>query len=411
MRPTLLRGLTLAVIISVWSTKIVLSQLQTQTCSNVPTTYSVVHGNWSISRPNFPSYTDGTIPPYHLDSNDNLIVTWPHAGSGTYYVFVDTPFDPLILQVSVTIGPEINFSSMPSTLCHGQSGTFTIVENCNGNSFNWIAPQGWSINGGANTLLTSSLTVNISAPASGTGSAQITVISNYGSVASTSVWVGSPIFNSISVDGSTSPVPLCGSGNYIGYTTGQAHVLSTTVSGTSSVAFALSGSGASEVTGSAISATSYQFASSSSTANFSITATASNSCNTISQCLPFYNVSGGGGGGGGCSLYAVSPNPSSTTLRVVVPNRPPPCNSTQSSTNLLSSQLSPAGSETSGNENTLTIQSVSVYSLDGQPQYTKQFSDNAKSADLDISGLKKGVYILKISDGVSHHEAQRIIIN
>ncbi len=399
----------------------IICQLSTlgQTCTNVPVTYYAGItpdgvGYW----PNTAYNRDGTKPLQQSDGNHNLIVTWPYPEQGdVYYYSYDGQYPWAENEIVNVVGPS--FVTAPSGLCNSQAGTFTISDVC-GTSFTWAAPTGWSINGGGNVLTTSSQSVNITAPSTGIGNAQISATSNLATTViatvTTNVWLGQPVFNSISIDGSTSPVPLCGGGNYISYAAGQAHVLSTSVSGTPSVTFVLSGAG---VTGSALSATSYEFTSSSSTTNFTITATVSNSCRTISQCLPFYNVSsggggsgGGGGGGGGCSSYTVSPNPSNGTLRVIVPDMRPPCNSTtQLSTNLSSSPASSSDSETSGNENTLTIQSVSLYSLGGQPQFTKQFSGNTKSVDLDISGLKKGVYILRISDGVSRNEAQRIVIN
>jgi hypothetical protein len=171
-------------------------------------------------------------------------------------------------------------------MCNNQTAIFAISDVC-GLTFNWTAPSGWSINGGGNTLSTTSKTVSITA---GSGAGQISVASNYSTATSTGVWIGPPVINSISFDGISGPYPLCSGGN-ITYTANQDHILSTSVSGTTSVTYSLNGP-AGIVSGSALSATNFDFFSKSTGANFTITVTASNGCGTITQCLYFSNTTG-----------------------------------------------------------------------------------------------------------------------
>ncbi|HCW06048.1 MAG TPA: hypothetical protein DGG95_01640, partial [Cytophagales bacterium] len=109
------------------------------------------------------------------------------------------------------------------------------------------------------------------------------------------VWVGSPVFNSISIDGNTGPYPLCSTNN-IPYTANQDHIITSIVSADASgqpapVTYALSGA-AGIVSGSSLSATNYDFISKSSSANFTINVSASNGCGGITQCLYFSNTAG-----------------------------------------------------------------------------------------------------------------------
>jgi len=414
---TKFRVLTISVLLSLNSFGFLFGQA---VCPNVQVSYSCTFtsDDTAYGCPESASYADGTKVPQSKDSNGNLLVTWPKIGVGIVAYLFTNGVDIDIEYFTVNIGIPPTFTTHPSVMCHSQTSTYTISDPCNDPPYTWAVAAGWSINGGGNTLTTSSTSVNITAPSTGTNSVQLTATTSYGSAVTTSIWLSGPFFNSISIDGGSSPVPLCGGGDYISYTAGQAHVISTTVSGASSVAFALSG-GSGSVNGSAISATSYEFESSSGSASFSITMTVSNSCGSFSQCLPFLNSSsgggsgggtGGGGGGGGCNSYSVSPNPSSSKLSVIVPDKLPPCSASVSQADLSTNDVS-YQTAAPAQENTLTIQSVSLYSSDGQPQLTKLYNDGTKSIDLDISGLKKGIYILKVSDGGSHSETHRVVIN
>ncbi len=126
--------------------------------------------------------------------------------------------------------------------------------------------------------------------------------------------------------------------------------------------------------------------------------TASNTCGSISQDYSFKST---GSSGGGCSQYSVSPNPSNVSVNIAapLPNIPAPCpGSTAASTELVEQ----AGSN-------LSIQSIRLYDSDGQLRQFKEFATGTKSVELNISDLRKGVYILNVSDGL-YTETHRVII-
>src|SRR5579871_2760528 len=172
MKKSIALSLLMALICSVCSLA------QTTTCPGVPTTYYSSAGNQSTSRPGNPSYSDGTVPPFYFDSQGNMIVTWPHPGQGSYYVYATTFDGSFVFQYGVTIATQLSFTAAPTVLCNGATATYTISDGCGGTSYAWAAPSGWSINGGGNTLTTSSRSVTIKAPTSGTGAAAISVTSS-----------------------------------------------------------------------------------------------------------------------------------------------------------------------------------------------------------------------------------------
>ncbi len=125
--------------------------------------------------------------------------------------------------------------------------------------------------------------------------------------------------------------------------------------------------------------------------------TASNGCGTVAQDYSFKSINYSGGG---CNQFSVSPNPSKNVVSITapLPNIPAPCaTTTQSSTE----QIEQADSN-------LSIQSIGLYDADGQLRRFKQFDNSTKSAEIDISDLRKGIYFLKISDG-TYTESHRII--
>lgn len=128
---------------------------------------------------------------------------------------------------------------------------------------------------------------------------------------------------------------------------------------------------------------------------------ASNGCGTVAKAYYFQSYDCSGGGGGGCLRYAVSPNPTSTTINVVVPNIPPPCG------------IAPAGATTAvtddESKNELSIQSITLIDAEGRNKHSQQYTGKTKKIELDVSDLKKGIYILKVSDG-NYSEDHRIII-
>ncbi|MEI9919703.1 MAG: T9SS type A sorting domain-containing protein [Bacteroidota bacterium] len=124
--------------------------------------------------------------------------------------------------------------------------------------------------------------------------------------------------------------------------------------------------------------------------------TSSNACGTLAKDYYFKSINCGG-----CNQFAVSPNPSSTTISIIVPNIPPPCNSV--------SALSSTSEGDKEVKNELTIQSVSIIGADGQNKHSQAFTNKTKKFDLDVSALTKGIYILRVSDG-SYIEDHRISI-
>ena len=129
------------------------------------------------------------------------------------------------------------------------------------------------------------------------------------------------------------------------------------------------------------------------TATFKITAT--NGCGSVSQSLGFKSISCGGGGGG-CLRYNVSPNPAKGTLKVVVPNIPPPCD-----------YLKTDGSA-SDLKSSRTISEILIYDLSGNLK-KKQSANRAKEVNVNLNGLRTGTYYIEIKDG-EYSEMQKVII-
>jgi hypothetical protein len=122
---------------------------------------------------------------------------------------------------------------------------------------------------------------------------------------------------------------------------------------------------------------------------------ASNECGTTTNDFGFKSISCGGGGGGGCELYKVSPNPASSSLKVIVPNIPPPCPLRTAKTK-------------DGKTPELLITEVRLYdNLGNLKQVRKEKS--ARQATINLAGLKSGVYHIEISDG-TYKERQQVII-
>jgi hypothetical protein len=128
--------------------------------------------------------------------------------------------------------------------------------------------------------------------------------------------------------------------------------------------------------------------------------TANNSCGTVAQDFSFKSVTCGGGG---CTQFTVSPNRSANTVRITAPppNIPAPCGSTSRLEPQETIQPEQAKSKPS-------IQSIAVYDFNGQAKRSKQFTTGTTDADIDISDLGKGVYIMVVSDGTVI-ETHRII--
>lgn len=123
--------------------------------------------------------------------------------------------------------------------------------------------------------------------------------------------------------------------------------------------------------------------------------TASNTCGNTVNNFGFRAITCGGGGGG-CEQYKVSPNPASGSLKVVVPNIPPPC---------------PLGTSSKTKDGTmpeLVITEIRLYdNLGNLKQVRKEKS--SKQATVNLAGLKSGIYHIVITDG-TYKERQKVII-
>jgi hypothetical protein len=119
---------------------------------------------------------------------------------------------------------------------------------------------------------------------------------------------------------------------------------------------------------------------------------ASNSCGSRIQDFSFKSINCSGNGGG-CPTFAVSPNPSSNTLSIIVPNIPAPC--PDPTTALQSTEQ-------------VNIKAAYLYTIEGQLVKEVQLRDKTKRVDIDITDLKENVYILKIYDGTKI-ETHRIV--
>jgi hypothetical protein len=155
-----------------------------QLCPTVPYTWGPGGG----LTPSFARYNDGSSPSSSFNpSTSQLTVTWPHNGDG-FVAFVDVGVE---IHIPFTILGSITFTSAPELFCNGQTQTYSVSDNC-GTSFTWTAPAGWSINSGGNTLTTSSPTVSITAPSSGSAQDRITVTSNISGTIHQDITLGSP---------------------------------------------------------------------------------------------------------------------------------------------------------------------------------------------------------------------------
>ncbi len=105
-----------------------------------------------------------------------------------------------------------------------------------------------------------------------------------------------------------------------------------------------------------------------------------NSCGSASGDFGFKSINcggGGGGGGGGCNaVYSLSPNPSKDKVKIV-PQIPAPCPQV-------------ATSSKSGY--------VSVYDQQGTLKKKIKYNFNSE-AEIDVTDLKNGFYIVEINDG------------
>jgi len=119
---------------------------------------------------------------------------------------------------------------------------------------------------------------------------------------------------------------------------------------------------------------------------------ASNACGCTSYDFGFKSITCGGGGGGGDVIYQLSPNPSSSKV-TIVPQIPAPCFAAE--TTLLKSAV---------------IQRGFISLFDQQGLLKKKLKYTPKSeAEIDVSDLKDGIYVLQIYDGNSTYKKTLIV--
>lgn len=121
--------------------------------------------------------------------------------------------------------------------------------------------------------------------------------------------------------------------------------------------------------------------------------TASNGCGNTIQSFGFKSINCGGGGGD-CFQYNVSPNPAKTSLKIIVPNIPPPCLE-----------------KTNVSNETYALRSFSQLKIYDERGYIKKVLkfNKSKEAVINLIGFKAGIYYIEISDG-DYMEKHKIII-
>lgn len=139
---------------------------------------------------------------------------------------------------------------------------------------------------------------------------------------------------------------------------------------------------------------SFRFVSAGQTATFRATAT--NVCSSTVREFVFKSITCSGG----CSQFQVSPNPVSERIHISTPIEP--CSSS------MLAERNTTASEP-GQEFTAPPSVVLMDAL-GQVKDSQQLSASTQETDIDVSNLKKGVYILIIQKG-SYTERHRIYID
>lgn len=139
-----------------------------------------------------PTNYDGTIPPNHYSGSD-LIITFDKAGPVTILRDITNPDGTITIPYTINVINCLNISNLPTFLCNGNSQGLTLTDSNGSTTYNWTAPTGWSLNGGGNTLTTSSTAVTITAAnPSVQGHNLITVTSDNSGNRTFDIWVGAP---------------------------------------------------------------------------------------------------------------------------------------------------------------------------------------------------------------------------
>ena len=251
-------------------------------------------------------------------------------------------------------------------------------------------PVTWSVVSGPATIIGGQGTNTVTLQKNGNGSVLLRATAGTSYIDEKSLYIGTPYI------GSNTPPLIIWTGNpstdYNNVCNYQTTYTNMPVSGATSVVWTRTAASPSNTNwGQNGNNLNFYFWNVGQTATFKITA--SNGCGSVSQSLGFKSISCGGGG---CLRYNVSPNPAKGTLKVVVPNIPPPCDYLKtdgSASNLKSSR---------------TISEILVYDLSGNLK-KKQSVNKAKEVNVNLNGLRTGTYYIEIRDG-NYSEKQKIVI-
>jgi hypothetical protein len=166
-----------------------------------------------------PKNADGTIPPYYYSGN-SLVVTYTVVGQGSVLRDVTNPDGTTTFPYTVNVVNCLAIPSLPSVLCSGNVQSLSLTDTNGSTSYTWTAPSGWSLNGGSNTLTTSSTSVSVTVANPATsGYNPITVSSNNSGTRTFNVWIGSPSFNTVyeSLHPNVNPISLQMNSTYLFY--------------------------------------------------------------------------------------------------------------------------------------------------------------------------------------------------
>ena len=188
----------------------------------------------------------------------------------------------------------------PSSVC--TIGTYTLQTLAPGFTLSWSSNNSGILSINPNSGMATRQN-------NGNGQVTLTATVTDGTCSATSsviVTVGLPVFNSTTIDGNTQVYPLCSSGTNITYTANQDHIIQIGTMGGSDPTFTLNDP-SHLVSGSLLSSGRYHFISSSTSPNFTISYSSTNTCGTTTQCLYFSNS-------GSCiypafNSFSVSPGP------------------------------------------------------------------------------------------------------
>ena len=287
----------------------------------------------------------------------------------------------LIYRNCTSLIAETVHRSLPITsICN--NGTITV------NNPNCLLTN-WTVVSGPTTIASGQGTNTITLQNSGNGQAVIRATAG-GYIDEKTITIGTPVI------GSNNPPLQIWYGNSTNYNNAcnlQTTYTNMPVTGATSVTWSrLAASPSNTNWSQSGNNVNFYFWSVGQTAVFKINA--SNSCGTSTYSFGFKSINCGGGGGG-CEQFKVSPNPATSSIKVIVPNIPPPCDisSTSKSKNGMSQR---------------TITEIRLFDNAGNLKKIQQIS-KAKQVTIDLTGYKSGIYFVEILDG-TYKERQQIII-